>query len=75
PTLIHLSFSDLHAYPEDGFSQPFDTASGGILTGQGAGMLAARPPPGTTPAASGTGRRGSTAAPRGTPGAAARYEM
>ncbi|NJQ14289.1 beta-ketoacyl synthase N-terminal-like domain-containing protein [Streptomyces bohaiensis] len=42
PTLIHLSFSDLHAYPEDGFSQPFDTASGGILTGQGAGMLAVR---------------------------------
>ncbi|MFC4030063.1 beta-ketoacyl synthase N-terminal-like domain-containing protein [Streptomyces polygonati] len=42
PTLIHLSFSDLHAYPENGFSQPFDAASGGILTGQGAGMLAVR---------------------------------
>ncbi|WP_333767295.1 beta-ketoacyl synthase N-terminal-like domain-containing protein [Streptomyces sp. IBSBF 2435] len=42
PTLIHLSFSDLRAYPRDGFSQPFDDRSGGILTGQGAGMLAVR---------------------------------
>ncbi|MFG2846481.1 beta-ketoacyl synthase N-terminal-like domain-containing protein [Kitasatospora sp. NPDC048296] len=42
PTLIHLSFSDLHAYPRDGFSQPFDDRSGGILTGQGAGMVAVK---------------------------------
>ncbi|PBC79259.1 PfaB family protein [Streptomyces sp. TLI_235] len=42
PTLIHLCFSDLHAYPEDGFSQPFDARSAGILTGQGAGMVAVR---------------------------------
>ncbi|AXG81637.1 beta-ketoacyl synthase N-terminal-like domain-containing protein [Streptomyces paludis] len=42
PTLIHLSFGDLQAYPRDGFSQPFDSRSGGILTGQGAGMLAVR---------------------------------
>ncbi|WP_327178441.1 hypothetical protein OG599_26400 [Streptomyces sp. NBC_01335] len=42
PTLIHLSFGDLHAYPEDGFSQPFDDRSGGILTGQGAGMVAVK---------------------------------
>ncbi|MBL1102117.1 beta-ketoacyl synthase N-terminal-like domain-containing protein [Streptomyces coffeae] len=42
PTLIHLSFSDLGAYPRDGFSQPFDRRSGGILTGQGAGMVAVR---------------------------------
>ncbi|KQV19129.1 MULTISPECIES: type I polyketide synthase [unclassified Kitasatospora] len=42
PTLIHLSFSDLHAYPENGFSQPFDAASAGILTGQGAGMVAVK---------------------------------
>ncbi|BBB00135.1 putative polyunsaturated fatty acid synthase PfaB and C [Actinacidiphila reveromycinica] len=42
PTLIHLSFSDLRAYPRDGFSQPFDDRSGGILTGQGAGMVAVR---------------------------------
>ncbi|MFF5937299.1 beta-ketoacyl synthase N-terminal-like domain-containing protein [Streptomyces sp. NPDC012508] len=42
PTLIHLSFSDLHAYPEDGFSQPFDDRSGGIVTGQGAGMVAVK---------------------------------
>ncbi|MGR8007750.1 beta-ketoacyl synthase N-terminal-like domain-containing protein [Streptomyces hypolithicus] len=42
PTLIHLSFSDLQAYPHDGFSQPFDDRSGGILTGQGAGMVAVK---------------------------------
>ncbi|GGO92424.1 beta-ketoacyl synthase N-terminal-like domain-containing protein [Wenjunlia tyrosinilytica] len=42
PTLIHLSFSDLHAYPENGFSQPFDARSAGIITGQGAGMVAVR---------------------------------
>ncbi|MFI1186280.1 beta-ketoacyl synthase N-terminal-like domain-containing protein [Streptomyces californicus] len=42
PTLIHLSFSDLHAYPEKGFSQPFDDRSGGIVTGQGAGMVAVK---------------------------------
>ncbi|MER7699883.1 beta-ketoacyl synthase N-terminal-like domain-containing protein [Streptomyces sp. NPDC096095] len=42
PTLIHLSFSDLQAYPRDGFSQPFDSRSGGILTGQGAGMVAVK---------------------------------
>ncbi|WP_301184466.1 beta-ketoacyl synthase N-terminal-like domain-containing protein, partial [Streptomyces sp. NL15-2K] len=42
PTLIHLSFSDLHAYPENGFSQPFDGRSGGIVTGQGAGMVAVK---------------------------------
>ncbi|MGW7381349.1 beta-ketoacyl synthase N-terminal-like domain-containing protein [Streptomyces sp. NPDC054794] len=42
PTLIHLSFSDLHAYPGNGVSQPFDGRSTGILTGQGAGMVAVR---------------------------------
>ncbi|MFI6344270.1 beta-ketoacyl synthase N-terminal-like domain-containing protein [Streptomyces sp. NPDC050560] len=42
PTLIHLSFGDLGAYPRDGFSQPFDGRSGGILTGQGAGMVAVK---------------------------------
>ncbi|MFI6011209.1 beta-ketoacyl synthase N-terminal-like domain-containing protein [Streptomyces sp. NPDC051243] len=42
PTLIHLSFSDLHAYPGNGVSQPFDARSTGILTGQGAGMVAVR---------------------------------
>lgn len=42
PTLIHLSFSDLHAYPQNGVSQPFDARSSGILTGQGAGMVAVR---------------------------------
>ncbi|KUN42100.1 hypothetical protein AQJ30_01670 [Streptomyces longwoodensis] len=42
PTLIHLSFSDLHAYPDNDVSQPFDARSTGILTGQGAGMVAVR---------------------------------
>ncbi|MFD8687476.1 beta-ketoacyl synthase N-terminal-like domain-containing protein [Streptomyces sp. NPDC059651] len=36
---LHLAFSDLRAYPEDGRSQPFDARSSGALTGQGAGML------------------------------------
>lgn len=39
PVLIHLSFSDLHAYPANGVSQPFDAASAGIVTGQGAGVF------------------------------------
>ncbi|MFE0574429.1 beta-ketoacyl synthase N-terminal-like domain-containing protein [Streptomyces albogriseolus] len=39
PLLIHLSFSDLHAYPDNGVSQPFDGRSSGIVTGQGAGVL------------------------------------
>ncbi|MDH6111060.1 PfaB family protein [Kitasatospora sp. MAP12-15] len=42
PTVIHLSFSDLRAYPENGFSQPFDARSRGIITGQGAGMIAVK---------------------------------
>ncbi|MEU3201706.1 beta-ketoacyl synthase N-terminal-like domain-containing protein [Streptomyces sp. NPDC006996] len=39
PLLIHLSFSDLHAYPDNGVSQPFDNRSAGIVTGQGAGVF------------------------------------
>ncbi|MBT2676504.1 hypothetical protein J7E95_38125, partial [Streptomyces sp. ISL-14] len=39
PLLIHLSFSDLHAYPDNGVSQPFDDRSAGIVTGQGAGVF------------------------------------
>ncbi|MFE6285156.1 beta-ketoacyl synthase N-terminal-like domain-containing protein [Streptomyces sp. NPDC057877] len=42
PTVIHLSFSDLRAYPPDGVSQPFDARSRGILTGQGAAMVAVK---------------------------------
>ncbi len=42
PVLLHLSFSDLGAYPGDGPSQPFDTGSRGIVTGQGAAMVAVR---------------------------------
>src|SRR5262249_37102460 len=36
---IHLSFSDLQAYPKNGISQPFDRRSAGILTGQGSGFV------------------------------------
>ncbi|WP_086664372.1 beta-ketoacyl synthase N-terminal-like domain-containing protein [Lentzea kentuckyensis] len=39
PLLIHLSFSDLQAYPDNGVSQPFDDGSRGIVTGQGAGVF------------------------------------
>ncbi|MEV0700902.1 beta-ketoacyl synthase N-terminal-like domain-containing protein [Saccharopolyspora sp. NPDC050389] len=39
PVLMHLSFSDLGAYPSNGVSQPFDARSDGIITGQGAGMF------------------------------------
>lgn len=42
PTTIHLSFSDLRAYAQDGFSQPFDARSTGIVTGQGAAMMAVK---------------------------------
>jgi PfaB family protein len=42
PSVIHLSFSDLRAYPKDGFSQPFDARSKGIVTGQGASMVAVK---------------------------------
>lgn len=40
PALIHLSFSDLDAYPDNGINQPFDRRSTGIVTGQGAGLFA-----------------------------------
>ncbi|MGC4893660.1 beta-ketoacyl synthase N-terminal-like domain-containing protein [Micromonospora sp. DT31] len=39
PLLIHLSFSDLKAFPANGMSQPFDGRSAGIVTGQGAGVF------------------------------------
>ncbi|MFI7068348.1 beta-ketoacyl synthase N-terminal-like domain-containing protein [Kribbella sp. NPDC050124] len=42
PALIHLCFSDLHAYSDNGISQPFDARSTGIITGRGAGMMAVR---------------------------------
>ncbi|HEY0167242.1 MAG TPA: beta-ketoacyl synthase N-terminal-like domain-containing protein [Jatrophihabitans sp.] len=38
--LIHLAFSDLRAYPSNGVSQPFESTSTGITTGQGAGLMA-----------------------------------
>ncbi|WBB78426.1 beta-ketoacyl synthase N-terminal-like domain-containing protein [Micromonospora sp. WMMD882] len=39
PLLIHLSFSDLQAFPANGTSQPFDARSAGIVTGQGTGIF------------------------------------
>lgn len=42
PALLHLSFSDLGAYPGGGPSQPFDAASRGIVTGQGAAAVVVR---------------------------------
>lgn len=39
PLMIHLSFSDLRAFPANGVSQPFREDSAGIVTGQGAGVL------------------------------------
>lgn len=39
PLLIHLCFSDLQAFPDNGVSQPFHPDSRGIVTGQGAGVL------------------------------------
>lgn len=39
PWLIHTSFSDLRAYPQNGYSQPFSNDSTGIQTGQGAGVV------------------------------------
>ncbi|HSK41158.1 MAG TPA: beta-ketoacyl synthase N-terminal-like domain-containing protein, partial [Arenibaculum sp.] len=40
PWLIHLSFSALGAYPANGISPPFDARSKGIVTGQGASVVA-----------------------------------
>ncbi|MFE7659508.1 beta-ketoacyl synthase N-terminal-like domain-containing protein [Streptomyces celluloflavus] len=42
PLLIQLSFCDLRALPENGFSQPFDARSQGVITGQGAGIFAVK---------------------------------
>ncbi|KAF2775149.1 beta-ketoacyl synthase [Streptomyces sp. OM5714] len=42
PLLVHLSFSDLHAHPDNGVSQPFDGRSSGIVTEQGAGVFVLR---------------------------------
>ncbi|MFD1147256.1 beta-ketoacyl synthase N-terminal-like domain-containing protein [Saccharothrix hoggarensis] len=39
PLLMHLSFSDLNAFPRNGISQPFHRETSGIVTGQGAGVL------------------------------------
>ncbi|XVV01161.1 beta-ketoacyl synthase N-terminal-like domain-containing protein [Actinosynnema sp. CA-248983] len=39
PLLMHLSFSDLNAFPRNGSSSPFHRDSSGIVTGQGAGVV------------------------------------
>ncbi|MDQ0456410.1 beta-ketoacyl synthase N-terminal-like domain-containing protein [Rhizobium paknamense] len=42
PWLIHVSFGDLGAFPNNGVSQPFDNSSDGIVTGQGASVVVLR---------------------------------
>ncbi|MCG9696120.1 beta-ketoacyl synthase N-terminal-like domain-containing protein [Shewanella sp. Isolate11] len=40
PFFINMGFSIFHAYPEHGFSAPFDKNSKGLFAGEGAGVLA-----------------------------------
>ncbi|MCF2858937.1 hypothetical protein L1286_15730 [Pseudoalteromonas sp. SMS1] len=39
PWVLHSAFSDFHAFPQDGYSQPFESRSQGIQIGQGAGIF------------------------------------
>jgi PfaB family protein len=39
PLLINAGFATFHAFPENGISQPLTKDSGGLTTGEGAGML------------------------------------
>ncbi len=40
PFMTHTAFSLFQAYSDDGISRPLDQGSGGLMTGEGAGMLA-----------------------------------
>ncbi|QYJ96587.1 3-hydroxyacyl-[acyl-carrier-protein] dehydratase FabA [Shewanella alkalitolerans] len=40
PFFINMGFSIFHAYPEHGFSAPFDRNTKGLFAGEGAGVLA-----------------------------------
>lgn len=40
PFFINMGFSIFHAYPEHGFSAPFDSKTKGLFAGEGAGVLA-----------------------------------
>ncbi|MCG9738653.1 3-hydroxyacyl-[acyl-carrier-protein] dehydratase FabA [Shewanella insulae] len=40
PFFINMGFSIFHAYPEHGFSAPFDSNTKGLFAGEGAGVLA-----------------------------------
>lgn len=40
PYLVQTAFSAFQAYPEDGITRPLDDSSTGMLTAEGAGMLA-----------------------------------
>jgi PfaB family protein len=40
PFVTHIGFSLYRAYPSDGICRPLDQDSGGMITGEGAGMLA-----------------------------------
>ena len=39
PLCAHTTFSIFQAYPDDGISRPLDRSSGGLIAGEGAGML------------------------------------
>lgn len=39
PFFINMGFSIFQAYPEDGISHPFDKSSGGLVAGEGAGIV------------------------------------
>lgn len=39
PFFINMGFSIFQAYPEDGRTCPFDRSSGGLIAGEGAGMV------------------------------------
>ncbi|KIO37225.1 beta-ketoacyl synthase N-terminal-like domain-containing protein [Shewanella sp. cp20] len=40
PFFINMGFSIFHAYPDHGFSAPFDSNTKGLFAGEGAGVLA-----------------------------------
>ncbi|MCP4537298.1 MAG: PfaB family protein [Chloroflexi bacterium] len=40
PFFISMGFSIFRAYPQDAISRPFDKLGGGLISGEGAGMLA-----------------------------------
>lgn len=39
PLFVNMGFASFEAYPQDGQSRPLDASSGGLISGEGAGML------------------------------------